>query len=112
MTQRIWAEANPLTHSLLIARNRSDQHVAVIDRETALHVAVGLTAGVCGTSVTAAVLATIGLEFMYLAHQQGARRAAFARVVPASSLANHAADVVATVAGYHVGQSLASWWRR
>lgn len=91
---------------MLIARNSKQEHVAVIDRDTATHAAVGLAAGVFGTSVTTAVLASIGVEFLYLARRYGTARAAFDRVIPASSLANHTADVLATVAGFHVGRSL------
>ena len=96
---------------MLVARNRSEQHVALIDRDTAVHASVGVTAGLLGISVTAAVLASIGLEFAYLSSKNGVRRAAFDRVVPASSLANHATDVVATVAGVYVGRWLVAMIR-
>lgn len=93
---------------MLVARNASEQNVAVIDRDTAVHASVGITAGLLGISVTAAVLASLGVEFAYLSAKHGLRRAAFDRVVPATSLANHAADVVATVAGVYVGRWLVS----
>lgn len=89
---------------MLIARNQSEAHAAVIDRETAMHAGIGMSAGVLGISVTAAVLASIGLEFVHLAARDGVRRAAFKKVVPATSLANHAADVVATMAGVYIGR--------
>jgi len=91
---------------MLIARNAAEQHVAVIDRDTAVHGSVGVLAGLFGISVTTAVLASLGVEFACLAAKNGVRRAAFDRVVPASSLANHAADVMATVAGVYVGRWL------
>ena len=92
--------------ALLVARNAAEQNVAIIDRDTAVHASVGVAAGVLGISVTAAVLASIGVEFAYLSTKHGLRRAAFDRVVPASSLANHATDVVATVTGVYVGRWL------
>ena len=91
---------------MLVARNAAEQHAAFLDHETPLHAGVGVAAGVLGISVTAAVLASIGVEFAYLAAKNGPRSAAFEKVVPASSLANHAADVVATVAGVYVGRWL------
>lgn len=91
---------------MLVARNSAEQHVAIIDRDTCVHASVGVAAGVIGISLTAAVLASIGLEFAYLSAKHGASRAAFDRVVPATSLANHAADVMATVAGVYVGRWL------
>jgi len=90
--------------SVLVARNASEQHAAVVDRDTAMHAGVGVAAGALGISVTAAVLASLGVEFAYLATKRGARRAAFDKVEPASSIANHAADVVATVGGVYVGR--------
>jgi hypothetical protein len=91
---------------MLVAHNASEQHVAIIDRDTAVHASVGLTAGLLGISVTTAVLASLGVEFAYLSLKNGAAHAAFDRVVPATSLANHAADVVATVAGVYIGRWL------
>ena len=90
--------------SVLVARNASEQHAAVVDRDTAMHAGVGVAAGALGISVTAAVLASLGVEFAYLATKRGARRAAFDKVEPASSIANHAADVIATVGGVYVGR--------
>ena len=92
---------------MLIARNATEQHAAVIDRDTALHVGIGVTSGLFGISVTAAVLGSIGVEYARLAARRGAERAAFDKSVPASSLANHAADVVATVGGVYLGR----WFR-
>ena len=91
---------------MLIARNAAEEHAAIVDGETALHVGVGLTAGVLGISVTAAVLASLGAEFVYLAAKRGPHHAAFDKVVPASSIANHAADVIATVGGVYLGRWL------
>lgn len=91
---------------MLVAHNSAEQHVAIIDRDTAVHASVGVSAGLLGISVTAAVLASIGLEFAYLSAKHGPTRAAFDRVVPATSLANHAADIVATVAGVYIGRWL------
>lgn len=90
----------------LVARNASEQHAAVIDSQTVLHVGVGVSSGVFGVSVTTAVLASLAAEFAYLASKNGLRRAAFDKVVPASSLANHAADVIATVVGVYAGRWL------
>lgn len=92
---------------MLVARNASEQHAAVLDRETSLHFGVGLGAGIFGVGVTTAVLLSIGAEMAYVASKDGARRAVFGKVIPASSLANHAADAVATVAGVYVGRWLA-----
>jgi hypothetical protein len=91
---------------MLVAHNAAEQHVAVIDRDTAVHGSIGVLSGLLGISLTAAVLASLGVEFAYLSTKNGARRAAFDRVVPATSLANHAADVVATVAGVYIGRWL------
>ena len=89
---------------MLIAQTAAEQHAAVLDRDTAMHAGVGVAAGALGISVTAAVLASLGVEFAYLATKRGARRAAFDKVEPASSIANHAADVLATVGGVYVGR--------
>lgn len=89
---------------MLIARNRAEQHAALIDRETAMHTGIGFSAGLLGVNLTTAVLASIGVEFLHLAAKDGVRKAAFEKVVPASSLANHAADVMATVAGVYIGR--------
>lgn len=91
---------------MLVARNKSEQHVAIIDRDTAVHGSIGVLSGLLGISLTTAILASLGVEFAYLSVKNGARRAAFDRVVPASSLANHAGDLVATVAGVYVGRWL------
>lgn len=91
---------------MLVARNSAEQHVAIIDRDTAVHASVGIAAGLLGISVTVAVLASIGVEFAYLSAKHGPSRAAFDRVVPATSLANYATDVMATVAGVYVGRWL------
>ncbi len=91
---------------MLIARNAAEQHSAVFDRDTPMHASVGLIAGIVGVGLTSAVLASIGLEFVYLAATEGPRRAAFDRTVPASSLANHAADALAAVGGFYVGRWL------
>lgn len=99
--------AEPVTRAVLVARNASEQNIAVIDRDTAVHGSVGVVAGLLGISVTAAVLASLGVEFVYLSSKHGVQRAAFDRVVPASSLANHAADVLATVTGVYIGRWLA-----
>lgn len=90
--------------SALVARNPAEQHAAIVDIDTAMHVGVGTAAGVLGVSVSTAVLASLGIEFAYLAARRGAKRAAFDKVVPASSLANHAADVLATVGGVYLGR--------
>lgn len=92
---------------MLIARNAAEQHAALVDTDTALHAGVGVTAGLLGVSVSVAVLASLGVEFTYLAAKRGPRRAAFDKMVPASSLANHAADVLATVGGVCLGRWLA-----
>ena len=92
---------------MLIARNSTEEHAAVLDHETPVHASVGIISGVLGISVTTAILTSIGVEFAYLAAKNGPRRAAFDKVLPASSLANHAADVVSTVAGVYVGRWLA-----
>jgi len=91
---------------MLVASNAAEQHVAVIDRDTAVHGSIGVVSGLLGIGLTSAVLASLGVEFAWLAAKNGARRAAFDRVVPASSLANHAADVIATVAGVYIGRWL------
>ena len=95
-----------MTSTPLVARNATEQNVAVFDRDTAVHGSVGVVAGLLGISVTAAVLGSLGVEFVYLSARHGVRRAAFERVVPASSLANHAADVLATVTGVYIGRWL------
>jgi hypothetical protein len=89
---------------MLIAHNAAEQHAALVDRDTAMHAGIGVMAGLLGISVTAAVLTSLGVEFAYLAAQRGARRAAFDKVEPASSIANHASDVIATVGGVYVGR--------
>jgi hypothetical protein len=91
---------------MLVARNASEEHAAVFDRETPVHASVGVIGGLVGVSLTAAVLTSIGVEFVCLAAKDGVRHAAFGKTVPASSLANHAADLLATVGGFYLGRWL------
>ena len=91
---------------MLVAHAADEQNVAIFDGSTVVHASVGVTAGLLGISTSSAVLASIGVEFAYLSLRDGPKRAAFDRVVPATSLANHAADVVATVAGVYLGRWL------
>jgi hypothetical protein len=92
---------------MLVATNAAQQHAAVFDQGTPVHASVGVIAGLLGVGLTSAVLASIGVEFLYLAAKNGARRAAFDRTMPASSLANHAADALAAVGGFYLGRWLA-----
>lgn len=89
---------------MLVASNPRQEHAALVDRQTGLHLGVGAVAGALGISVTAAVLMSIGVEMAYVASKDGAKRAVFGKVIPASSLGNHATDVVATVVGVYLGR--------
>lgn len=91
---------------MLVARNAAEQHSAILDQDTPVHASVGVIAGIVGVGLTSAILASIGVEFVYLAAKNGPRRAAFDRTVPASSLANHAADALAAVGGFYLGRWL------
>lgn len=92
--------------SLIIAKNSRETHAAVLDEETAVHFGLGLSAAAIGVTPTAAVLADIAVEAAIRSVKEGPRRALFQKAIPASSLANHAADVLATVAGFYTGRFL------
>jgi hypothetical protein len=85
---------------------------AIVDADTAARAAVGLAAGICGVSVTAAMLASLAMEFGYLTLKYGAAEAAFSKTRGASSLANHTVDVLASVGGFYAGRQLVARARR
>lgn len=82
------------------------QRATIFDYGTAAHASIGVTAGLLGISVTAALLSSIGVEFLYVAARVGPSRAAFDKTLPARSLANQAVGVLATVSGVYVGRWL------
>lgn len=84
----------------------SSRSSALIDYGTASHASIGVTAGLLGISVTAALLSSIGVEFLYLAARVGPSRAAFDQTLPPRSLANQAIGTLATVSGVYVGRWL------
>jgi len=92
--------------SALVAVNAREAHKSLVDAHTAAHASVGLLGGLFGTSLTAAVLASIGIEIIVQASRNGAGYAVFGRTVPASSLGNHTVDILATSGGYYAGQWL------
>lgn len=91
---------------MLIATNPAEEHAALIDQQTPIHLGIGVTAGLLGVSTTGAVLAALAVEALALSVRRGPRYALFGKAVPASSLGNHAADVLATVGGVYLGRFL------
>lgn len=92
-------------------RNASRQRATLVGYGTAAHASIGVTAGLLGVSVTAALLTSIGIEFLYVAARLGPARAAFDETLPARSLAGQAAGVLATVSGVYAGRWLIRWAR-